>query len=715
MIKNSIGPSSTLFRTAFITLFLILTFQTLPAQERLLEEDRVLLLKGDNIPASDFRQYITSFASFGFHIRLVNLSEFRNIKLNSTEVLIIPEKTAGSLDKKQEIKILNACRDGLNIITESASDMAEMLGVKFGEKSLKVNSIRDTAHPEVNIKWKESAYCRQFGGEGLSTFCSDKVTGAPVAIGGILGKGRFIYLGVPLDIPGGFGYGRYPYLHEHFLGFFNYKPLLRRDRLVVYADWGYHDGNDPAELARRLKTYGVNEVHLSGWYSVERCGDFNEKFIRECHANGILVYLWLELPMVSEEFWNMHPEWREKKATGEDAALDWRKLMALENPACFKAVTEYLSTVITGFDWDGVDIAELYFESLVGHTYPEAFTPMSEYVRSEFKGKYGLDPIKIFDPKSPNYFRRDKKSIRKFLDYRVGLCTKLNRQVLEFVQSAGKAMGLDIYLTQIDNPLNDNVKDAIGVDTDEFVKLQKQFRFTMQAEDPYPLWVLGPDRYEKIGKYYRKMLGKEAVLTLDINVVDEGRENPFPTPVQTGLEFLELIAEAQMHSDRVCIYAVNTPYEYDFLKAPYALGTGINFLKKDADTYLSEASKMFIFESEVSWPEVRLNGKEWPCVCEKSVLLPQGRNEIRIGRSQNNRDMMFVTGMSGEIGDCTRMDGSIVLSYNENRNVLISLNKKPSAVYLNGEAKELPVYYNAVSGYYTFRCPGGENKVAFME
>jgi len=36
----------------------------------------------------------------------------------------------------------------------------------------------------------------------------------------------------------------------------------------------------------------------------------------------------------SEKFWAGHPEWREQTASGQDAQLDWRKLMNLTDPEC---------------------------------------------------------------------------------------------------------------------------------------------------------------------------------------------------------------------------------------------------------------------------------------------------------------------------------------------------------------------------------------------
>ena len=71
-----------------------------------------------------------------------------------------------------------------------------------------------------------------------------------------------------------------------------------------------------------------------------------------------------ELPHVSEKFWDQHPEWREKTAVLQDAQLDWRKLMNLTNRAAFAEVSKGVRDLVMHFDWDGVNLAELYFESL---------------------------------------------------------------------------------------------------------------------------------------------------------------------------------------------------------------------------------------------------------------------------------------------------------------------------------------------------------------
>lgn len=707
-----LGNKTSLFRIITI-LYLLLAMPSF-AQERIEGDGAIVLLKNGKTPLSFYSQYVNAFASFGFKIKPAAQSGLKSLKADEVKVLIVPSDAALNLTESGREEILNLVRNGMNIVTEARSPLSEALGLKFPGKSKSVKYARDLDHPEVEIKFRSFLQMEEFTGDSLKIFCTEPETGMPLAAGGSFGKGRFIYLALPLDKPSSFGYERFPYFHEYFCSHFNYKPFIRDNRLVAYVDYGFHDQEDPQQLAFRLKGLGIGEVHLSGWYTADKCGDYFGSFIEECHKNGILVYLWLELPMVSEEFWNSHPEWRQKKATGEDAALDWRKLMALENPECFNAVKDYLKNYIESQDWDGVDIAELYFESLSGYRHPEAFTPMSSFVRREFRKMCGTDPINIFTPGSPFYFEKDKSLLNRFLEYRADLCTKLNRRVLEFLQPLRKEKQLDIYLTQIDNPLSQEMKNAIGVETADYVGLQKEFGFTMQAEDPYPLWVMGPDRYKKIGSYYREKLGAGATLTLDINVVDEGRDDPYPTPVQTGLELLELIREAALNSDRVCIYADNTPHSYDYKYSPYALGSASSLKKTKENEYVSESARTFIFETEVSWPEAIINGKEWPLADNKSVIVPAGKNEIKIkGSSSDGKEKLYITSLSCEVKNAQRMGSMVEVTYRENRNVYISLNKKPGGIRINGKKEDVPEFINSLTGEYTYRFPSGENKITF--
>ena len=75
--------------------------------------------------------------------------------------------------------------------------------------------------------------------------------------------------------------------------------------------------------------------------------------------------------------------------------------------------------MLARFDWDGVNLAELYFESLEGIGNPSRFTPMNHDVRKLFQAERGFDPIELFGA------RKDAASERAFLDFRRGLAARL--------------------------------------------------------------------------------------------------------------------------------------------------------------------------------------------------------------------------------------------------------------------------------------------------
>ena len=113
--------------------------------------------------------------------------------------------------------------------------------------------------------------------------------------------------------------------------------------------------------------------------------------------------------------WDDHPEWREKTATGTDGKVGWRYLMNFQDPDCFQAAMDWTKVLLNSSDWDGVDIAELNFDAdFKDYLRPDKFVPMNDIVRADFKKKAGFDPIQLFRPNSPHYYKTDPAGLAKF-------------------------------------------------------------------------------------------------------------------------------------------------------------------------------------------------------------------------------------------------------------------------------------------------------------
>ncbi len=255
------------------------------------------------------------------------------------------------------------------------------------------------------------------------------------------------------------------------------------------------------------------------------------RLIDACHRQGILVYAWLELPHVSEKFWSEHPEWREKTAVLQDAQLDWRKLMNLTNRECFRAVAAGVRDLVGRFDWDGVNLAELYFESLEGMGNASRFTPMNDDVRAEFRLVGGFDPIELFRGKTATAAQR-----AAFLDYRAALALRIEREWLAEMEGLRRSKPyLDLVLTHVDDRFDTGMRDAIGADAARVLPLLDAHSFTFLIEDPATVWNLGPQRYQAIAERYRALTPHRDRLAIDVNIV-ERYQDVYPTKQQTGTE-----------------------------------------------------------------------------------------------------------------------------------------------------------------------------------
>ena len=256
-------------------------------------------------------------------------------------------------------------------------------------------------------------------------------------------------------------------------------------------------------FAERWRKAGIAALHVAAWHFYDpdpERDEYLKRLIDACHRHGILVYAWLELPHVSEKFWADHPEWREKTAVLQDAQLDWRKLMNLQNPRLRRRRADGLKRMMERFDWDGVNLAELYFESLEGVGNPARFTPMNDDVRAQFRAQAASTASRS------GARHNDAASLRQFLDFRAELARRMQEDWLNAVEACRAFRpDLDVVLTHVDDRFDTGMKDSIGADAARVLPLLDTHSFTFLIEDPATVWNLGPQRYPEIAKRYRPL------------------------------------------------------------------------------------------------------------------------------------------------------------------------------------------------------------------
>ncbi len=283
--------------------------------------------------------------------------------------------------------------------------------------------------------------------------------------------------------------------------------------------------------------------------------------------------------------------------------------MNLQNPDCVSAVRAGLRAMMERFDWDGVNLAELYFESLEGAGNPARFTPMNDDVRSAFRAQAGWDPLELWKQ------RTDAASLHQFLDFRAGLARRMQEDWLNTAeQFRAFRLGLDIVLTQahVDDPLRCRYmkrchwRRCVAA----FFLLLDRHAFSFLIEDPATVWNLGPQRYPEIAKRYAPLTAHREKLAIDINIVDR-YQNVYPTKQQTGTELFELVHMAATAFPRVTLYFENSILKPDLplLTAASAVVTSYAQDKVSHRISIDTATDV-----EVVWPAAGalVDGKAWP-------------------------------------------------------------------------------------------------------
>ncbi len=562
---------------------------------------------------------------------------------------------------------------GAAVILQGSSPLAASFGFKPTSTVVPTIHIVDEHNPGLPIVWMKPIDIARYDVPAEAhIFAKERWSGAPMVAGYRLGCGAVLWIATD---PGPSGYERFPYLPQA-LADLGLTASFRASRLWAFFDYSYRTRADPDYLAERWRAAGIAALHAASWhfYDADPARDeYMRKLIEACHRHGILVYAWVELPHVSEHFWDAHPEWREKTGLSQDAQLDWRKLMNLQNPDCVAAVRQGLRSMMERFDWDGVNFAELYFESLEGAANPARFTPMNDNVRAAFRSQYGWDPLEIWKQ------RTDAASLRQFLDFRADLVRNMQEDWLGFAEKLRVMQpDLDIVLTHVDDRFDTGMKDAIGADASRILPLLDTHTFSFLIEDPATVWNLGPQRYPEIAKRYATLTQHRDSLAIDINIVDR-YQDVYPTKQQTGAELFELVHFAAQSFARVALYFENSILKPDLDLLGAASATVNSFAKDQERITVDSAADI---ELVLAGGGALVDGKPWPLVTSRGVLLPAGKHVVeRAGR----RDGLSIVDLNATLRTASVEGPLVAFRYVSAGRGIVRFDRQPGALEIDGK------------------------------
>ncbi|MDQ6663351.1 MAG: hypothetical protein M3Z23_03050 [Acidobacteriota bacterium] len=584
---------------------------------------------------------------------------------------------------------------GAFLILEGESPLAASFGIHPTKQTYRLAALQDVHRPNLPIILEHPLELSRFDlPKDARIFAKERWTGAPLIAGFRRGAGAVLWVAVS---PGPHGYERFPYI-LHALADLGLEPPFHSSRLWAFFDYSYRTRVDLDYFAARWRKSGIGALHVAAWHFFESDPErdaYLKQLIEACHKQGILIYAWVELPHVSEKFWNDHPEWREKTAVLQDAHLDWRKLMNLANRDCFRAVSLGVQDLVHRFDWDGVNLAELYFESLEGASNPARFTPMNDDVRARFKAEAGFDPLEIYST------RKDAASLRAFLDFRAGLARHMQEDWLGEIEKCRQSRpNLDLVLTHVDDRLDTGMKDAIGADSGRVLPLLAKHDFTFLIEDPATVWNLGPQRYPEIAKRYKPLTPRTDKLAIDINITDR-YQDVYPTKQQTGTELFELVHLAARAFPRVALYFENSILTPDLPFLPAASAV--------VDRAETIGGKQVIDTPQgigIPWTGPALvDGKPWPVQSETLLFLPAGTHTLEKGVKPGFTRLVDFNGLLKSAQALS--DRRIEISYQSSGRALAIFDRQP--VRLDVDGAESPLESLSAPGRFTVLLPRGQH------
>jgi uncharacterized protein YdaL len=699
---------------------------------RTLNQPQAVVLWDDSLVRAEWNDqasFASAFSDFGFRVSNLNYKNYSSSSASPGTVLAIPLAVASKLSAKQNQLIADYVQSGGSVIIDGPSPLSELLGVRSEKRSLRVRQVvseatwlgkqrPDSVKRRQQLTWNPPANVFRFSTRNpVAVFAEDKDSEMPVAVLAQHGQGRFLYLGARLDPVTGLGYTRFPYLIHWAMEGFDLKLPLKQGQLEMYFDPGDRQAIDIERLANEWRMRGVRAIYAAAYQFWPTWSYDYQRLIDVCHKNGILVYAWLELPHVSVKFWEDHPEWRAKTATGEDGHVGWRYHMDLDIPACQDAAYDFVENLLNQYPWDGVNIAELNYDTLKGPEDPKTYLPMGKTTREAFKALGGFDPILLFAPESPYWWEESPAAIKKFNDYRAQRVLAWHRSLLERITPLAQKKDMEIIVTMMDSLHSPTLTRDTGVDSHLIVSLMDQFPFTLQVEDPAHFWTESPNRYKQFTKTYLKLVRDRKRLMFDINIVDRDlRYSNSPTARAAGIELARMFIQASEASGRVGVYSESTISQEDMQTLASVLARNAK-LDTRWNSWETKSDGTILVSAPGMWQDFKVDNILWPGWGDNEVLVLKGRHQIT---PVERKFRLFDTSIldirllrfTGNIDSLTPTDRGFQFTYESNGRSLALFNKHPFGVLVDGQANKDPVL--AHSGLWSVRLPHGQHQVDIM-
>jgi uncharacterized protein YdaL len=694
-----------------------------PSETYNLSQPQALILWDDTLVQGDWNDqnsYKSAFSAYGFKVSTLQWKNYNKASASVGTIVVVPHAIAEKLSRKQTDWLAGFVHEGGFLVLDGPCALGKQLGIRTENRSLKVHQVKDLLYGSQPHIWNPAANVVRFSTRNpIAVYAQDKESELPLVVLSKQGQGRLLYLGASLDPITTLGYSRLPYFIHYVLKGSGIRFPLQRGQLELYFDPGLANRQsvDIERLADGWRKLGVRAIYAAAYHFWPTWSYDYSRLIDVCHKNGILVYAWLELPHVSVKFWEDHPNWRAKTATGLDGRVGWRYHMDLDIPECQDAAYDFVENLLNRYEWDGVNIAELNFDTNNGPEDPKNYLPMGATTRTAFQALGGFDPILLFSPESPFYWKTNPGALKKFDDYRTQRVLTWHRLLLERLTPIAQDKDMEIIVTMLDSLHSRTLTRDTGVDSLRIASLMDQFPITLQVEDPMEFWAQSPERYRQFAKTYLKLVRDPSRLMFDINIVNRDiRYSHSPTQLPVGTELAEMLIEASQVNGRAGVYSEGTiPFE-DLQTLSTVLAHN-DTVERKWNSWVTRSKSSVILTAPGRWQDFRVDDILWPGWGENEVYVPKGTHSIT---AEERKFRLFDSSVldirllrfSGNLDSLMRTDRGLQFTYDSNMRNLVLFNKKPIGILVDGRSYPFPAVSHA--GQWSVRLPSGRHLIQVL-
>lgn len=300
----------------------------------------------------------------------------------------------------------------------------------------------------------------------------------------------------------------------------------------VYVDPFLYTYNNfrltPKEVARLVKSYGFNVVHLIAVNVGDNSSSFlnvMSSFVEAFRSENLSIVLTI-YPPTDRVAWETHPEWRQRFLNG-GSQYDWRVYLAPTNDDFVIYYLKNVKRLLKAYNFDGIELAECWYEVDKGPGSPY-YADFSSSMRQKFKEASGIDPLELFNSSSPYYYLRDSKLYEKWVNFRVEVIVNFMKKILNAAKEVNPNIKTYImYLSDVGQNYSTRVVHA--QDLDAIVKDVKPDYVVI--ETAWQDWIkidLSPDYIKSYAAYYVSKVhgsGVKVIAQTDVGSVPQMKRN----------------------------------------------------------------------------------------------------------------------------------------------------------------------------------------------